>query len=106
MRSEDEATTVPRGRLVPATGTWGPHVQRELEATDWMATPVVDVVTFLPATSRGFEGDRQRVEVYRHATGPPLSRYANGERSFRVERVTEPLYERLTAGTESTTEPR
>ena len=83
---------MPGGRLVAPTGTWGPHVQRELEATDWTATPVVDVVTFLPATSRGFEGDRQRVEVYRHAEGPPLSLYENGERAFRVERLTEPLY--------------
>jgi hypothetical protein len=93
---------MPRGRLVSATGTWGPHVQRELETTDWSATPVVDVVTFLPATSRGVESDRQRVEVYRHVEGPALSTYANGERAFRVERVTRPLYERLTDGAGST----
>ena len=97
---------MPRGRLVTATGTWGPQVRAELEATDWTATPVVDVVTFLPATSRGFEDGHQRVEVYRYREGPPLSRYTNEERAFRVERLTRPLYERLTSGTESTTEPR
>lgn len=93
---------MPRGRFVPPTGTWGPHVRDELAATDWSETPIVDVVTFLPATSRGFEGDRQRVEVYRHDKGPLLSHYENRERAFRVERVTRPLYERLTAEAEST----
>lgn len=106
LRGEGEPTAMPRGRLVPAIGLWGPQVRAELAATDWAATPVVDVVTFLPATSRGFEGDRQRVEVYRHDEGPALSVYANGERAFRVERLTRPLYERLTARAESTTEPR
>ena len=53
------------------------------------------MVTFLPATIRGFEGDRQRVEVYRYVEGPPLSTYENGERTYRVERLTEPLYRRL-----------
>lgn len=88
---------MPRGRLVSPTGNWGPYVEAELAATDWADTPVVDVVTYLPATSRGFEGDQQRVEVYRHVEGPAMSRYENGERSFRVERVTKQVYERLTS---------
>jgi hypothetical protein len=32
--------------------------------------------------------------VYRYREPPPLSVYENGERTFRVERVTRPLYER------------
>jgi hypothetical protein len=66
------------------------------EATDWEECAVVDVVTFLPATSRGLEGDCQRVETYRYRErAPPLSTYENGERPFRVMRLTEPLWERL-----------
>jgi hypothetical protein len=54
------------------------------------------VVTFLPATSRGFEGDRQRIEVYRHREqAPPVERYGNGERAYRVQRLARPLSERL-----------
>ncbi|WP_255196227.1 hypothetical protein [Halorarius litoreus] len=86
---------MPRGRFVEPTGTWGPNVRADLAATDWTATPVVDVVTFLPATSRGFESDRLRVEVYRYAEPPPLSTYANGERAFSVERLTESVYRGL-----------
>lgn len=86
---------MPSGRLVPVTVRWGPAVRAELEATDWGRTPIVDVVTYAPATGRRLEGDRQRTEVYRHAEAPPLDLYATAERSFRVERVTRPLYERL-----------
>ncbi|MFC6941397.1 hypothetical protein ACFQE8_15735 [Salinirubellus sp. GCM10025818] len=43
-----------------------PPVREACEATDWREYAVLDVVTFLPATSRGFEGDRQRIEVNRH----------------------------------------
>ncbi|WP_255149848.1 hypothetical protein [Halorarius halobius] len=92
--------------LVAPTGEWGPHVRAELEATDWSKTPVVDVVTFLPATSRGLEGDQRRVEVYRHVEGPPLSLYENAERRVRVERLTRPLFERLTADAESSPRQR
>jgi len=71
-------------------------VSEACEATDWDAFAVVDVVTFLPATSRGLEGDRQRIETYRYPErAPPLSTYVNGERSFRVTRLTEPLWECL-----------
>ena len=84
-------------RLRPARPPWPRRVRAELEATDWERHPVVDVVTFAPATSRRLEGDRQRLEVYRHREAPPPSVYENGEREFRVERLTRPLYERLEA---------
>ena len=86
--------TVDCGRL---RRRWPRSVRAELSATDWDRHPVVDIVTFAPATSRGLEGDRQRIEVYRYREPPPLSVYENGERTFRVERVTRPLYERLVA---------
>jgi hypothetical protein len=71
-------------------------VRDACEATDWAEIAVLDVVTFAPATSLGFEGDRQRVETYRYAErAPPLATYENGERSFRVTRLTRPLWERL-----------
>lgn len=82
-------------RLQPATPPWPRSVRAELEATDWERHPIVDVVTFAPATSRGLEGDRQRLEVHRHREAPSPSVYENGERTFRVECVTEPLYERI-----------
>ena len=82
------------GRLRAPSPPWPRSVRAELSATDWDRHPVVDVVTFAPATSRGLEGDRQRIEVYRYREPPPLSVYENGERTFRVERVTRPLYER------------
>ena len=82
------------GRLWTPAPPWPRSVRAELSATDWDRHPVVDVVTFAPATSRGLEGDRQRIEVYRYREPPPLSVYENGERTFRVERVTRPLYER------------
>ena len=82
-------------RLQPATPPWPRTVRAELEATDWERHPVVDVVTFAPATSRGLEGDRQRIEVHRHREAPPPSVYDNEERSCRVERLTAPLYERV-----------
>lgn len=83
------------GRLQPARPPWPRRVRAELEATDWDRHPVVDVVTFAPATSRGLEGDRQQIEVYRYREPPSPSAYDDGERTFRVERVTRPLYERL-----------
>jgi len=71
-------------------------VREACEATDWTECAVVDVVTFLPATSRGLEGDRQRLETYRYRErAPPLATYETGERSFRVTRLTRPLWERL-----------
>jgi hypothetical protein len=54
------------------------------------------VGTFLPATSLGFESDRQRVEVYRYRRrAPSIDRYETAERPYRVSRLTEPLYYRL-----------
>jgi hypothetical protein len=67
-----------------------------LETTDWDERSIVDVVTFAPASSRGLEGDRQRIEVYRYREAPALSVYENTEREALVERVTEPLWERTT----------
>lgn len=81
--------------LRPASPPWPRSVRADLEATDWNRHPVVDVVTFAPATSRGLEGDRQRIEVYRYREAPDLAVYENTERSFVVERITRPLYERL-----------
>lgn len=82
--------------LRPAAPPWPRPVRAELAATDWDRHPVVDVVTFAPATSRGLEGDRQRIEVYRYREAPELAVYENAERTFHVERLTRPLYERLT----------
>jgi len=82
-------------RLRPASPPWPRPVRAELEATDWQRHPVVDVVTFAPATSRGLEGDRQRIEVYRYREPPSLAASENAERTFRVEHLTRPLYERL-----------
>jgi hypothetical protein len=84
-----------RSRLRPAAPPWSREVRAELEATDWDRHPIVDVVTYAPATSRGLEGDRQRIEVYRYREVPPLSLYETEERTFRVERLTRPLYERM-----------
>jgi hypothetical protein len=84
------------GTLEPARTPLSPPVSEACEATDWEECTVLDVVTFLPATSRGFEGDRQRIEVYRYRErAPPVDRYENGERSYRVQRLTRPLYDRL-----------
>lgn len=84
------------GTLEPARGPLSPPAREACEATDWEEFAVLDVVTFHPATSRGFEGDRQRIEVYRHRErAPPSERCENGERAFRVERLTGPLFERL-----------
>ena len=82
-------------RLRPASPPWPRPVRAELAATDWERHPIVDVVTFAPATSRGMEGDRQQIEVYRYREAPSPSVYENGERTFRVERLTRPLYARL-----------
>ena len=84
------------GSLEPAHSPLPPPVREACEATDWEAYAVLDVVTFLPATSRGFEGDQQRIEVYRYRRqAPPVTRYENGERAYRVQRLTRPLYDRL-----------
>lgn len=85
-------------RLRPASPPWPRSVRVELETTDWGRYPIVDIVTYAPATSRGLEGDRQRIEVYRHREAPALSLYDTEERTFRVERLTRPLYERLVDG--------
>jgi hypothetical protein len=67
--------------------------------TDWDEYAVVDLVDFLPATTTRFEDDLLHTEVYRYReTAPPLSVYENGERAYRVTRVTRPLVERLTGG--------
>lgn len=84
------------GTLEPVTGPLAPPVREACDATDWDEYAVVDVVTFLPATSRGFEGDRQRIEVYRYRErAPPADRYENGERAYRVQRLTRPVYDRF-----------
>lgn len=81
-------------RLRPARPPWPRRVRAELETTDWDRHPIVDVVTFAPATGRGLEGDRGRTETYRYREAPPLSVYENAERGVRVERLTRPLSER------------
>jgi hypothetical protein len=81
--------------LRPVTGDWADRVRRYLAATDWAATPVVDVVADAPATTRGLEGGHMRTECYRYAAPPHPSTYATGERACRVERITRPLYERF-----------
>lgn len=87
---------MPRGRLVPVSDPPTPPVRAAVEATDWDEYAVVDVVTFLPATGRGLEGDRQRVETHRYRErAPPVDAYENGERPYRVQRVTRPLVEGL-----------
>ena len=64
--------------------------------TDRDEHAVLDVVTFLPATSRGFEGDRQRIETDRYRErAPPVDRYENGERASRVQRLTRSLLDRV-----------
>lgn len=84
------------GMLEPITEPLAHPVREACEATDWDEYAVVDVVTFLPATSRGFEGDRQRIEVYRYRErAPPTDRYENGERAYRVQRLTRPVCEEL-----------
>ena len=83
-------------RLRPGTPPWPRRVCAELETTDWDERSIVDIVTFAPASSRGLEGDRQRIEVYRYREAPALSVYENTEREALVERVTEPLWERTT----------
>jgi hypothetical protein len=88
------------GRLRPPSPPWPRSVRADLSATDRDRHPV-DVVAFAPATSRGLEGDRQRIEVYRYREAPPLSVYESGERTFRVERAPRPLYERLVAAADS-----
>lgn len=65
-----------------------------LQSTDWREHAIVDLVTYAPATSLGFEDDQQRIEVYRYTEcAPPPETYGTPERSVRVERVTRPLYE-------------
>ena len=97
--TEEHATATPDpgpGTLEPARTPLSPPVRNACEATDWEEYAVLDVVTFLPATSRGFEADRQRIEVYRYSErAPPVDQYENGERAFRVQRLTQPLCDRL-----------
>lgn len=82
------------GSLEPVRTPLSPPVREACEATDWEEYAVLDVVTFLPATSRGLEGDGQRIEVYRYRNrAPRVDRYENGERPYRVQRLTEPLFE-------------
>ena len=84
------------GSLESVRSPLSPPVREACEATDWEAYAIVDVVTFLPATSRGFEGDRQRIEVYRYRErAPPVECYENDERTHRVQRLTRPLYDRI-----------
>lgn len=87
---------MPSGRLVAIESPLSPRVREAVEATDWDEHAVVDVVRFEPATSRGFEDGLPRTEVYRYRErAPPPETYENGERGYRVERVTEPVFERL-----------
>lgn len=58
-------------RLVPATDDWPGGVRADLGATDWTATPVVDVVHYAPATSR----DWRTVARTRGSTGTPGCRH-------------------------------
>lgn len=84
------------GRLERPRSPLSRPVREACEETDWEAVAVLDVVTYAPATSLGFEGDRQRIETYRYEElAPPLSTYENGERSFGVTRLTRPLWELL-----------
>jgi hypothetical protein len=91
--SDAAPDTERRVRLVPVAGDWSTRVHDELAATDWAATPVVDVVHYAPATSVGLEDGRPRTEVHRHADPPRPAHYATPERPCRVERVTRPLAE-------------
>ena len=79
--TEKHATETPDpapGTLEPARTPLSPPVLEASEATDWGEYAVLDVVTFHPATSRGFEGDRQRIEVYRYRErAPPVDHYEN-----------------------------
>ena len=85
-------------REVP-TPPWPRPVRERLDAIDWDRSPIVDVVTYEPATSRGLEGDRQRIEVHRYSSdAPPPKTYQNDERGVRVARLTAPLYERPVRG--------
>ena len=85
--------------LEPPSPPWPRSVRRRLAATDWSRHPIVDVVSYEPATSRGLEGDRQRIEVHRYGSdAPPPETYDNDERGVRVARLTAPLYERLVRG--------
>ena len=84
------------GRLERPRSPLSRPVREACETTVWNEYAVLDVVTYAPATSLGFDGDRQRIETYRYRDrAPPLSTYENGERSFRVTRLTRPLWERL-----------
>jgi hypothetical protein len=94
--SRGEPPTTDRVRLQRTTGDWQPRVREALAAVDWAAYPVVDIVHYAPATSLGLEDGHPRTEVHRHREAPALSRYATPERRCRVERVTRPLYRRLT----------
>ncbi|WP_162562379.1 hypothetical protein [Salinigranum rubrum] len=72
--------------------------------TDWDEYAAVDLVDFLPATTTRFEDDLLHTEVYRYRdTAPPPSVYENGEREYRVTRITRPLVEHLTAKAEHPT---
>ncbi|QLD84566.1 hypothetical protein HWV23_02190 [Natronomonas halophila] len=82
-------------RLRPASPPWPRSVRAELETTDWKRYPIVDIVTYAPATSRGLEGDRQHIEVYRYREAPSAAQYQTEERTARIERLTRPLYDRL-----------
>ena len=82
--------------LEPVRTPLSSPVREACETTDWDEHAVLDVVTFLPATSRGVEGDRQHVAVYRYREpAPPVDRYENGERAHRVQRLTRPVRQRL-----------
>ena len=81
------------------TPPWPRTIRERLDDTDWDRCPIVDVVTYEPATSLGLEGDRQRIEVHRYGSdAPPPETYENDERGVRVARLTAPLYERLACG--------
>lgn len=94
--SRGDPSSTDRVRLQPVTGSWQPRVRETLAGVDWATYSVVDVVHYAPATSLGLEDGHPRTEVHRHRDAPPLARYATPERTCRVERVTRPLYRRVT----------
>ncbi len=88
MSSGFVAVTLRDARAAPLTDA--------VNDTDWTQYAVVDVVEFLPATTTQFEDDHWHTEVYRYReAAPPPTTYDNGERRYRVRRVTRPLWERL-----------
>lgn len=81
--------------LQSASTPWTLPVRAALSGTHRERHPSVDVVPFAPATSRGLEGDRQRIEVDRCREAPAATVHEDTERHVFVERLPRPPYERL-----------